>query len=503
MLHNHHTYRWCILALLLIGLVIPASGTVHADEFGYQVRQATHAANAGGTSSARSFTLRGTLGQASVASSQSGPRSASGGIWTGFTAADILVLEKTFRDTLPPAEADDELVFVVAITNNGYRAQTNVVVTDTLPPGLTLVPDSAEANLKGGDVHAAVSGDTVTMEIPQLSYEQIAVLTYRATVSADAEGQVITNTASATSDTHSPIEASAVVHVVRPYRVYLPLTTRNFSPHSPTPTPEAHELDDAPDQCPGYDVLIDDHLYRDDWDFENDNDWYTFQAEAGQTYTIQTEDLEEQADTLLFLYDAGCATVLAENDDISWPANVASRVVWTAPEAGTYCVMIRSYDWEVFGTDTGYTFQVSTGVVEQPGASVAAGDDAPPKPAPPPTPMPDTSRREDRGPGLAAPLPQKGTPPPTPEKPPAQPTPGGPSNPTPAPTPVPTSAPSQPNPAPAENPPPVQPTPPSPLLPDTGGQADVPLLPFIGLVLVLVVSIAWAEARKDELNSID
>ena len=204
----------------------------------------------------------------------------------------------------------------------------------------------------------------------------------------------------------------------RVYFVYLPLTTRAYS--------TIHDLADAPDDCPGQ-MVETGHQYHDDWDRANDNDWYSFQAEEGQTYTIQTSDLQARADTIVVLYGPDCSTQLAENDDASWPDDVASRIVWTAPADAVYHAMVRSYDWTVHGADSGYTFAVSLGgeyILGPSGPMPAAGDH---KPAPPPTPTPDssTSTGGGRAPGLSAPLPQKPPPPatPTPGKPPALPTP--------------------------------------------------------------------------------
>ena len=83
-----------------------------------------------------------------------------------------------------------------------------------------------------------------------------------------------------------------------------------------------------------------------------------FEAVAGQTYDIKTGNLEECSDTIIALYDGDCKTRLAENDNISWPTNVASQIVWTPTESGWLHVMVWSYDWRVYGEDTGYTASV-------------------------------------------------------------------------------------------------------------------------------------------------
>ena len=193
----------------------------------------------------------------------------------------------------------------------------------------------------------------------------------------DSDGDGIPDSEEGTGDT----DGDGVPDYRDPiYLVYLPLVLRVYSSG-----PVTHELDDAPNDCPGQTVVVGD-LYRDDWDTWNDNDWYSFEAQAGQTYTLQTSDLEARADTILVLYGPGCVEELAENDDLSWPTDVASRIVWTAPAGGTYHAGVRSYDWRVYGADTGYTFGVSRGGVAA--AAMTFGESAPEKPAPLPTPVP-------------------------------------------------------------------------------------------------------------------
>ena len=383
-------YRWLIpITLLALALLfIVPTDTTGAQGLPYHIDQWTYGASAGSTSASASYLLHGTLGQQAVSSSSGLTRTVTGGIWRGISsaAANILVLEKEYRDTSYPVEVGDELTFIIAVTNNGERVQEQVVISDTVPTGLSLVSDSVEAKMGTIDV----DGDTITLSIEQLTYQQIAILTYRITVDAGTAGHTITNTAYAASSAYGPITATAVVHIWGGgdiHTLYLPLVALNYSaPISRT----VHDLTDAPDTCPGYAVEIGE-LYRDDWDIANDNDWYSFEVVAGQTYVIQTSDLEANTDTLLVLCDDDCSTILAENDDVSWPTNLASRIIWTAPADGVYHAMVRAYNWKVSGTDTSYIFGVSLGEagmrIEATGGSESAGR---PKPPPPPTPTPPT-----------------------------------------------------------------------------------------------------------------
>ncbi len=398
-----------LLLLLSCCLAVPVAAQAPGPQ---RVTADTANAAAGGTLTNGRYTLHGTLGQTSVATSRNTYSTVNGGIWYGVNAAEVLVLEKIYRD-ITPARTDvgETLTFIVAVTNNGVRPQTNIVLSDTLPVGLTLLPQSVTAD-KGT---VTVGDNALTLHLATLSYEEIAVLTYRATVDTGTEGVSLTNTAVAHSDTYGPVSESATVQVYRPTRIFLPLVMRGYPP-----APPVVQVADAPGTCPGLSIALD-TFYREDFDGENDNDCFAFAAVAGQTYVLETGTLGTQADTLLALYAAtDCGTPLAENDDINYPHDVASRIVWTAAADGVYSVLVRSYDWRVYGPGTEYTFRVTRGAPTLPQSVPPTSD----KPAPPPTPDTD-ARVSRRVPGLAAYVAEKPTPPPTPVKPPVAPTPTG------------------------------------------------------------------------------
>ena len=257
--------------------------------------------------------------------------------------------------------------------------------------------------------------------------------------------------------------------------IYLPLVIRRFPP------PE-YILDDVPDTCPGYSIVVGD-LHHEDFDRSNDNDWYSFEATEGVTYTIQTFNLEDRADTMMRPYGSDCETQLAGNDDISWPHDVASLITWQATASDTYCVVVQSYDWAVHGEYTGYTFQVSVGSSAQ--ATISAEGNA--KPPSPPTPAPAPHRQAGKSCILLKPTSM-----PTPT---AEPKPPPPVTPTPVP-PTPTSKPSEPEPSSSSQ---SMPTPiptatptatatptPSPILPVTGASqpAGLLLVSSIGVILL-------------------
>ncbi len=76
-----------------------------------------------------------------------------------------------------------------------------------------------------------------------------------------------------------------------------------------------------------------------------DKDWATFEAEAGVTYSIATTNLSPAydpdgkfTDTVLELYASDGLTLLDESDD--YGGNNASRLDWTATQAGTLYVKV-------------------------------------------------------------------------------------------------------------------------------------------------------------------
>jgi hypothetical protein len=161
------------------------------------------------------------------------------------------------------------------------------------------------------------------------------------------------------------------------FTLYLPAVFRQFGETSPP----FHEVEDAPDDCPGLAVQIG-HHYGEDFDATNDNDWWRFTVKAGVTYTLRTLDLGSKADTVLALYADDCTTLLAENDDAQ-EGTKASYLVWQAPADGEYHVMIRSFDWQNYGPNTAYTFGVSLGRAPLP---ITPSRAVVPKPSAIPTP---------------------------------------------------------------------------------------------------------------------
>ncbi|NTU79815.1 MAG: bacillolysin [Chloroflexales bacterium] len=94
-----------------------------------------------------------------------------------------------------------------------------------------------------------------------------------------------------------------------------------------------------------------------------DQDWVTFSAAAGWTYTVATSDLGPCGDTVVELYDSG-NNLLGLNDDYG---GLASRVVWIASAAQPVFVHVRHFSSGVSGACTAYNLAV-TGLAVGPDA---------------------------------------------------------------------------------------------------------------------------------------
>jgi len=82
-----------------------------------------------------------------------------------------------------------------------------------------------------------------------------------------------------------------------------------------------------------------------------DVDWVKFQATAGVTYTIEASNVGADAEIILWLYDeCGGAPSFG----------TGARIVWQAPQSGTYYVKGEHHD-EEYGPDTGYELSVTAG----------------------------------------------------------------------------------------------------------------------------------------------
>jgi uncharacterized repeat protein (TIGR01451 family)/CSLREA domain-containing protein len=105
-------------------------------------------------------------------------------------------LEISKDDSPDPVTVGDNLTYTITVTNRGPDAATNVVVTDTLPSGVTFVSASP------GCVHAA---GVVTCNLGTIAVGDSVTITIVVTVTAPG---TISNTATVTSDTLDPNTAN-------------------------------------------------------------------------------------------------------------------------------------------------------------------------------------------------------------------------------------------------------------------------------------------------------
>ena len=83
-----------------------------------------------------------------------------------------------------------------------------------------------------------------------------------------------------------------------------------------------------------------------------DEDWLFFEVQQGITYTVQTLNLGEQADTVIYLYDEGGAELVFDDDGGYEPW--ASRLEWMAQGGGILYVKIVDWIQTSSGPRTGY-----------------------------------------------------------------------------------------------------------------------------------------------------
>lgn len=119
------------------------------------------------------------------------------------------------------------------------------------------------------------------------------------------------------------------------------------------PVVDSYEGDDVPSEAQPITI---DEIQNHNFDHPGDDDWISFTAEEGMTYTISTNDLGPAADTYLYLYDTDGTTLLAANDDHA--GSLASSIEWTAPTSGTYYVLVKHWNASAGGCSTGYDIAV-------------------------------------------------------------------------------------------------------------------------------------------------
>lgn len=91
-----------------------------------------------------------------------------------------------------------EVTYTITATNDGPSLATNVVVTDSLPDGVTVVGGSSNA------APGSFNEDTGVWTIGSLAKDAEATLTYRVTIDDETSGLSLTNTATITTGVLDP-----------------------------------------------------------------------------------------------------------------------------------------------------------------------------------------------------------------------------------------------------------------------------------------------------------
>ena len=83
-----------------------------------------------------------------------------------------------------------------------------------------------------------------------------------------------------------------------------------------------------------------------------DVDWIKFYASSGCTYTIETYNLGDNCDTVIYLYDS-YGNLIDSNDDGGYEL-YASKIEFTPSQSGYYYVKVEHFDSSAYGDGTEY-----------------------------------------------------------------------------------------------------------------------------------------------------
>ena len=218
------------------------------------------------------------------------------------TAAAQLSIAKTVNR--PTFKNGDDMTYTVEVkqTKSGRTAR-DVVISDTLPSGLTL---SGTPTISGVEGTVSVNGNAWSAEVSELAYGKTAKVTFKAI--ADTEEDTITNTATAKAYQIDEVDSSATIEKipdavtsvqvaknwdddnngdgVRPASVTVHLL-QNGKEYASTVLSPANNWKHTFENLPKYDNTIEDR--------------YTPERYRGEletfTYTVKEDDVEYYADS--------------------------------------------------------------------------------------------------------------------------------------------------------------------------------------------------------------
>lgn len=121
------------------------------------------------------------------------------------TRQSVLTLTKS--DTPDPSTVGGTLTYEIVVTNSGPSTANNVIVSDSLPAGLTF----SSVNSTAGT--AAEASGVITVNIPTLAVNASATITVVTTIQNDFAGSTIPNSATADADDAAQVTANATTAV--------------------------------------------------------------------------------------------------------------------------------------------------------------------------------------------------------------------------------------------------------------------------------------------------
>ena len=137
-----------------------------------------------------------------------------------------------------------------------------------------------------------------------------------------------------------------------------PTSTPTSTP-TPTVTPtgvpgDAYEVDDTCGAAVTIttDSTIQTHTFHD----EGDEDWVKFEALANKTYVIQVDNVGDNVDAVVMLYDACEEAPLASEDNAFGPT---VRLEWDCTVSGWYYLRLLQNDPSIYGEGTNYDLSVT------------------------------------------------------------------------------------------------------------------------------------------------
>jgi hypothetical protein len=235
--------------------------------------------------------------------------------YNGFDASDVAVLNRD-NDAGPVLPGADILVTSEPnlVTNEDGRTATFKVVLARKPTAGVSIPVRSSDTTEGIPLTTLLTFNKTNWNVPQ-------AVTVRGVDDSVADGNVgykiVVGPAQSEDPSYNGIDPSDV-----------PLTNQDNDAGDPGQGPAGAIYVGIPSSTRG---LL---------DSGSDVDWFSFDAQSGSTYVVETV-LDTLRDSTLALYAPNGTTQLAFDDDSG--VGFASRIEWTAPASGRYFVQVAAF----------------------------------------------------------------------------------------------------------------------------------------------------------------